>query len=128
MANPVLVLGGSSVTLPMPALARSTRSYDERRVSQRTITGYLRTSVLSSSYTYTLPFVAAPKATYDAVTALWASAVAAGSYPTLQWAGGPWDTLASAVSVALAVGEATAAYADGTLYAFTLTATETAPR
>jgi hypothetical protein len=128
VSNPVLALGASSVTLPMPAAGRPTRALDERRVSQRTVAGHLRTTVLSRGYVYALPFTAVPKATYDAVAALWASATAAGSYPTLQWAGGPWDSLASAVPVALALGEAAAAYADGSLYAFTLTATEADPR
>lgn len=121
MSQPQLAYGGTTVTLSYPsASGDNVRTYDERRIDQRTAAGYLRTQVLSRSWRYRLSFVHDPVATFDAVVALWEACVAAGAYPTFTWSGGLWASAEAGVSVSLVVSDDTPSgplfgYADWTL-------------
>ena len=75
----------------------------ERRVDRRTLSGVLRTQVMSRAWSYRLAFGHDPVATFDAVVALWQTCVAAGAYPTFTWVDGPWASATAGVTVALAV-------------------------
>ena len=129
MANPTLVYGGSTVTLAVPdSAATNDRQYDERRTDKRTLSGHLRTQRLSRGYVYHLAFSWDLVSTYEAVIALWETAIAAGGYPTFTWTGGPWSSATGGVLVAVTIGAHAAEKVDFTRVSWSLTLVETEPR
>ena len=129
MSQPTLILAASTITLPWPAVAASNvRTYDEVRISRRTLDGLLRTTVLSSAYRYELGFRYIEVATYDAIITMWVAAVAALTYPTFTWVDGPWPSAVSGVTVAIEISPMLPA---GPIFGFVdfgLTLTEVNPR
>ena len=130
MSAPALSFGGTTVTLPKPSAAGANdRTLNEHRVDRWTLGGYLRVSRISYGWTYHLAFTHELVSTYDAIVALWNTAVAAGAYPTFAWnadgANKPWGTLG--ITVALTISPMATKH-DFSRTDWTLTLQEVNPR
>jgi len=101
MITPTVVHAAYTVDLGYPA-GEGSRTLDERAVTRRTLSGSLRTSLLSYSYTYRLDFAGVLRADYDRLVELWLAAVAAGAFPRFTFTD-VWPT-AYNVPVALEIG------------------------
>ncbi len=129
VSQPTLTLGTTVLALDhVDADATTERTYDERSVSRRTIGGRLRTTILSWGHIYRIGFRYASRDAYDAIVALWQAAVDAGAYPTFTWAGGPWASAESGVTVAVEISAMRSPYPDLAACDFDLTLTEDTPR
>lgn len=122
MTTPTVSFGMTTIDLGYVGPA-ATRTIDERVIVRRTLDGNLRTTVLSSSWRYQLPFSWTLRGTYDALVTLWRAARTAGAYPTFSFVD-VWPS-ADAVAVGLEIGPLTWILEDCGSY--TLTLTEVAP-
>ena len=128
MAAPTLTLASVVTTLPSPAEVDTiTRDFDLRQVQRRTVSGILRTTILSYGFIYRLGFRMVSLSSYNAIRDLWLAAVAAGVYPTFDYPSVYADAVA--VPVALTLGPAiSSTSADASLVNFTLELVEANPR
>ena len=124
-----VIITASAVTVDLGYPESADRAYEERSIARRTIGGRLRTTVLSTTYTYSLRFTFVSRATYDALTAAWSACTLTGTYPTLRWTDGPWaEPAAGEVSVGLTAGPFQSPYPDLGYGDFALVASEELPR
>lgn len=129
MSAPTLAYGATTVTLPYPvASPPPQRTVDGFGGSARSVGGALRQWVGPYWFTYALSFEEATQATYDSIVALLRTAANAGGAVTFTWAGGPWPSATSGVTVIAELGPQTpTGYLFGVVD-FTLDLTETVAR
>ena len=129
MAQPTLVYGGTTVTLPHPSAApMPQREYATQSGNRRTVAGHLRTWVAPYWYVYTLSFIHCDRATYDSVVSLVRTAAAANAYPTFTWAAGAWPSATSGIATSVEVSPTKPSGPDLTYVDFSLTLTESTGR
>lgn len=129
MPNPTLTYGTTTVILPGPVIGGGpNRLFDERRIQKRTLSGVLRTTVLSYNYVYEMGFKFVSRAIYDDVRRLWTTAVNANDYPTFNYVDA-FDTAVNVkVSVQLGPAESAGIPGDFSTINFSLQLVEVNPR
>lgn len=129
MSAPTLAYGVTTVTLPYPvATPPPSRTVASFGGGARSVGGTLRQWVGPYWYTYGLAFEEAPQATYDAIVALLRTAANSGGAVTFTWAGGPWPSATSGVTVLVEIGPQTPTDYQFGIVDFTLDLTETVGR